>query len=217
MRKHFWVAVFCTISHFYTHAQFHHELLGGLNLSNIKSETTLEPEPATGIHVGWQGQIHFNKRIGLVSGIVFTEKGFIKDHVRRRFYYAVLPVMIRYSVLKRLSVEAGAGIGYLLNVKARYDSKWGPAPDELKRDIWQKRLDFQIAGGVRYAINDRLRLTLRYEYGLSNLVGDAEVQYRVIGADDPLLDQDPVTYRDLGIKDLNRNIQLSLSYSLKTK
>jgi hypothetical protein len=39
----------------------------------------------------------------------------------------------------------------------------------------------------------------------------------VIGADDPFLHQDPITYRDLGIKDLNRNIQLSLSYSLKGK
>jgi hypothetical protein len=219
MKKYLWVTVFCTctISHFCSHAQFDHELLGGLNLSNIRSQTTLEHEPATGIHVGWSGQIHFKKRITLVSGIVFTEKGFIKNHVRRLFSYVALPVMIRYSVLKRLSVEAGAGIGYLLHVKTKYDSKWGPAPDEITRDIWQQRLDFQVAGGVRYELFERFGLTLRYEYGLSNLVGDAEVRYRVIGAEDPLLHQDPITYRDLGIKDLNRNIQLSLSYSLKGK
>src|SRR5687768_4616074 len=98
---------------------------------------------------------------------------------------------MKRAVLKRLSVDTGAGIGYLLDVRTKYDPKRGPAPDEIKRDIWQQRLDFQVAGGVRYDLNNRLRLTLRYEYGLSNLVGDAEVRYRMIGADDPFLHPDP--------------------------
>src|SRR5688572_12856334 len=107
MQKTLWIGTLCVIFHFCSYAQFDHELVGGLNLSTIKSQTTREPEPSTGFNVGWCGQLHLKTRVALVSGVLYTEKGFIKNHVSRRFSYATLPVMVRYFVLKRLSVDVG--------------------------------------------------------------------------------------------------------------
>ena len=205
-----------TLGHVFSIAQFNHGLQAGMNISYIKSQTTNAPEAATGGHFGWYGQIQFKNDLTLVTGISFSDKGFIKEHVRRHFIYAMMPVMARYPLWKKLSIEAGGGIGFLAYDDAKYDPKWGRVPNELGRDIWKNRFDAQLSDGIQYQVSQRLGLVLRYEHGLSNLVGDAAVHFQQSGSD-PMYDQDPITYRDLGIKDLNRNFQLSLSYSLTHK
>ena len=215
MQNKLTIITILTLAHFSSLAQFHHGLLAGLNLSNIQSQTTHQPEAGTGLHLGWYSEVQFKDRISLLSSIVLSDKGFNKDHIRRHFYYVMLPVIFRYKVWNRLSVEAGPGIGYLLHDNAVYNEKWGPAPYEINRDIWQKRVDFQLAAGIHYNVSKRFGVMLRYEHGLSNLVGNAEVQFRTIGDSDPLYKEDPITYRDLDIKDSNRNIQLTVSYAFK--
>ena len=62
----------------------------------------------------------FKNEPTIISGISVSDKGFIKDHVRRHFICAVLPVMVRYPAFrKKVFVEAGGGVGLLAHEETK--------------------------------------------------------------------------------------------------
>ena len=191
-------------------AQLRYGMLAGVNLSKIKSTLLETPTLGLGPHLGWYGEVPLADKLDVTGAVILSDKGFNNSgHEKVHFLYATLPVTLSYPVTKRLSVEAGAGAGYLIDVFAKGD-------DEYVSTIWSNRLDFEILCGISLQLSDRIGALIRYEYGLSNVIGkDAKISYRAIYPDDPLIGTRP-TLREEGNKDYNRNIQFSVSYRFGT-
>ncbi len=194
----------CTMSF----AQFHYGVKAGLNLSNLHikgSGNADEWKPA--VHAGMWFSYEFTKRLTLANDLLYSEKGYRTHSYKTRFYYISFPTTIRYNLFRKFSVEIGGGPSYLVL------SRDNESDSETR---WNNKIDWGLCAGVRHDLSSRLAVNLRYEHGLSNVIGKDEImEYQSISGDDPLLN--PSTLRELGYKDTNRNIQLSISYAFAHK
>jgi hypothetical protein len=185
-------------------AQFHWGFKGGLNLSTVKS-SHMTPNLAAGFHVGWIGELYFTKSFAMTSELALSDKGF---NDKLHLTYLMIPVTARYHVTKKIALEGGAGIGYLIDVFTIEEGKF----DSQRGIFWGNNIDFQLATGLYYSLSEKFGLTFRYEYGLSNVIRKNGSPYNFIG-DDPLINQSSL--RDMGFNDKNRNLQLSITYGVK--
>src|SRR5688572_27823618 len=97
-------------------AQFNYGLKGGLNLSNLhrnKFGNAGDWKPA--VHVGGWMSYDVTKRFIIISDLLYSEKGFSADWFKARFSYISFITNFRYTVLRKLSAEAGGGASYLVS------------------------------------------------------------------------------------------------------
>jgi hypothetical protein len=190
-------------------SQFQHGLKGGVNFSTVKNATDWDPGWGASFHFGWFGQVRASEKFSFVTELLVSDKGFGATGKRTHFLYLAIPVSVRYAIAEKISIEAGAGIGYLASTFASDNYI-----DHYAKRVWNNPIDFQLSGGFHFTLNSALALGLRYEHGLSNVVGpDSEPPFSGVPVDDPLLGPGNKTYRDFGMDDKNRNIQVSLYYT----
>jgi hypothetical protein len=165
-------------------------------------------------HLGGSANYLLDEHFTLVADLLYSEKGFTSDDVNLHLGYISVPVLVRYSITKKIAGELGGGINYL--AASYYSQKDGSMESAL--DMWGNRWDWNLCAGWRYDFSNRMGLTLRYEYGLSNVISTtATIEYKYINPGDLLSGQQPTTLRELGFRVSNQNIQLSLNYSLGRK
>ncbi|RZJ50008.1 MAG: PorT family protein, partial [Flavobacterium sp.] len=73
--------------------------------------------------------------------------------------YLNVPIMAKYYVIEKLSLEAGPQIGFLLSAKNQVD--------DLKDSF--KSVDFGLNLGASYDITEHFFAGVRYNIGLSNI------------------------------------------------
>jgi hypothetical protein len=192
-----------------TVAQFHWGLKAGSNVSTLKSKKS-HYDMAVGMHIGLIGEIYFNKKFALTSELMISDKGIGNDRVY--FRYVMIPVTARYHMNEKIAVEAGFGVGYLAAV---YDKFNGNDRND-KNFYWGNDMDFQLASGVYYKLSEKFGVTLRYEFGLSNVIRTHMIVNYIQAPEDPTW-ADNGTLRARGYDDRNRNLQLSVNYRLSRR
>jgi len=86
--------------------------------------------------------------------------------------YINIPLLLKYRVANKISLEAGPYIGFLAsaNVKVKVEG-YGSQTDDAKNQL--KSTDFGIGVGMNYEFSDVIFANARYQGGLTE-IGDSE-------------------------------------------
>lgn len=134
----------------------------GLNLAFITGDNTEDFDPTTNFHVGIMAEIKISDKLSLQPELIYSGQGAdtnIASEGSISLNYLNLPLIGKYYVTERLSLEAGPQIGVLLSTNGgTVDYK------ELLKPI-----DYGVNFGVGYKLDNGLNFTARYNLGLSNI------------------------------------------------
>lgn len=180
----------------------------GLNLASLSGEypSALTHKSKVGFHLGGTAEYELNDKFSLLGELLISTQGGISEY--RKDYYNTsmgnyyetqtqtlkltnlnLPILIKYHITEKLSIEAGPQIGYVVSAKSKleYVDSTDPSNNEtieynaLKDGTFTSggvtysykkavnRIDFSLNLGATYDINDKIFIQGRYNRGLSNV------------------------------------------------
>ena len=131
-------------------------------------------------HIGGFAEIVINEIFAVQPELLYSVKGSNFDLVGENnpkssfvFKYISIPILAKYYVSERISIQAGPQIAVLLSAKNEessdvYQSNLG---NELASvDIYHEMnfLDYGLTGGVSYLTKSGFLIGARYNYGLAN-------------------------------------------------
>lgn len=112
----------------------------------------------SGFDAGLFGEWRFNKLFTLSPELFFSVQRYknegIPSEIDRRYSYINLPILAKFYVLKKLSVDVGPQIGYLLSVNSDYYNQIN-------------HFDFSIVAGATYNFG-RFLASVRYNVSVIN-------------------------------------------------
>jgi hypothetical protein len=156
-------SIFLVATLFLTYSAFSQVGLGikgGVNFANANVDNA---DSRTGYHAGIFVPIRFAGGIGIQPEALYSSQGTdIQDFGEYEFNYINIPVLLTYSFLKVLEVQAGPQFGILMNSELEgVDIK-----DATKSS------DISIAVGAEVNLPFGLTGGLRYNIGITDLVDD---------------------------------------------
>jgi hypothetical protein len=160
----------------------------GLNIANLTGYFP-DSSPLTGFNVGVFAEIKIANKFAVQPELLFSTQGNkmkvpVLDASSDYLYsydgkwnlsYLNLPVMAKYYILDKLSIETGPQIGLLLSAKAKYSSDDRALPSlntstaeyDIKNYI--KSVDLGLNFGATYDFSENLSVNFRYNLGLANI------------------------------------------------
>lgn len=157
----------------------------GVNFANLTGD--FNPSMKIGFHLGGFMQYKVSEKFVLQPELLFSTQGakYNDDQVGEGYLvagetdiklsYLNIPLMAKYYVTNKFSLEAGPQIGFLLSAKDKYGYtgtvQGVPVSESGEIDIKDdlNSIDFGINFGVGYDFNDKISLGLRYNLGLSEI------------------------------------------------
>lgn len=162
---------------------------GGLNISTVVGGDVEDTKSLVGFHVGGFAEIKVFDKFFIQPELLYSAQGTKVDgfggDADIKLNYLNIPVLAKYYIVDKFSVEAGPQLGVLLSAKAEgTDIKDGT-----------RSVDFGFNIGAGYNFTDNFSVGLRYTIGLS-----------------PLSDKDIDDANDYYDSAKNSNLALSLAY-----
>ena len=145
----------------------------GLNVSDFMGDVNGNSS-RIGFHVGGLAEIKISEKFALQPELLYSDQGTKFDDGTIDLGYLNVPVMVKYFVAEKFSLEAGPQVGFLVSAKANPDT--GSSVDI--KDSYNT-IDFGILAGASYDFTENIFAGLRYNLGLSNIEkdsGDDKVQ-----------------------------------------
>ena len=151
------------------------------------------------------------ENFSLQPEVLYVNKGFQitssgSTTPRYNLHYLSVPIMLRYHVLNKLTIELGPELSYLIDATTDINSigsfSGSSSFDEQLLSSY-KNLDWALNIGVGYSLSDKLSVALRYNMGLYDTSKDFTTL--IFGQEEPVLISS-LTY--------NRSLQLSVGYRL---
>ena len=163
---------------------------GGLNISTVVGGDVDDTKSLVGFHVGGFAEIKVFDKFFIQPELLYSAQGTKVDgplggDADLKLNYLNIPVLAKYYIVDKFSVEAGPQLGILLSAKAE-----GQDIKDYTRSV---DLGFNIGAG--YNFTDNLSVGLRYTIGLS-----------------PLTDKNIDNSDDYYDSAKNSNLALSLAY-----
>jgi opacity protein-like surface antigen len=163
---------------------------GGLNISTVVGGDVDNTKSLVGFHVGGFAEIHVVEKFFIQPELLFSAQGTKFDgpfgtDADLKLNYLNIPVLAKYYIVDKFSVEAGPQLGVLLSAKTD--------DNDIKDFTRSVDLGFNIGAG--YNFTDNFSVGLRYTIGLS-----------------PLSDEDIDNADDYYDSAKNSNLALSLGY-----
>lgn len=137
----------------------------GINMSTLAGDS--DASGLIGAHVGGFAEIKLSDKFAIQPELLFSMQGASYDGGDFRMNYINVPVMAKYFVIEKLSIEAGPQIGFLMSAKA----------DGEDAKDFVNSTDFGINAGASYYLNDNMFLTARYGFGLNDVEKDLPSGY----------------------------------------
>lgn len=137
---------------------------GGLNVASFAGGDYWDAKSLVGFHVGAFAEIKVIERLAIQPEILFSTQGaklesaFDTD-VDAKLNYINVPVLAKFFITKKFTVEAGPQIGFLVSAKEDGDDA---------KDFY-KSTDFGFNLGAGYNFTDDLSVGIRYTIGFSNI------------------------------------------------
>ncbi|PKG42755.1 porin family protein [Psychroflexus sp. MES1-P1E] len=146
----------------------------GLNISNFTGGDVGE-NSLFGFHVGGFAEFKLNKKISLQPELLYSTQGSeVQNSLKIKVDYLTIPLMVKYYLSEKFSVEAGPQASFLLNDKAEFDDS--SIPDA---DIDASSFDFGLNAGLGYNFNSNLFAQVRYNYGITTVGENPDVKNSV--------------------------------------
>ncbi|MGL2963256.1 porin family protein [Flavobacterium sp. RSB2_4_14] len=157
----------------------------GVNFANLTASEDLTMK--VGFHIGGFMEYKLSKKFTLQPELLYSTQGakyqgsdalsgyIISGESNYKLAYLNLPVMAKYYVSSKFSLEAGPQIGFLLSAKNEFDYSGTllgePISESGEVDIKDdfNAFDYGINFGAGYDFNDKISLGLRYNLGLSDV------------------------------------------------
>jgi len=154
------------------------------NLSNIDDSKML-----TGFYVGAVAEIKFNDKFSVQPEVVYSAQGakskYSENYLGSNFSYDSkakldyinIPIMAKYYIVDGFSVELGPQFGFLVKAEDKTEISGAGVSETIKSDMkdYTKSFDFGIGIGVAYDLANGFFANARYNFGLSDIVKDNEV------------------------------------------
>lgn len=190
MRKCFWILLIFLSATFILNAQeTHFGVKAGLNYSSVVGDLTQGIKFRFSGHAGVFLEVEFSEKFSFQPELVYSSQGFqfssdletiqnggivsnendIRTNVQ--FNYLTIPVLGKFALNDRVSVEFGPQFGFLLNQVTKIknlDQRDETLPDERTSLSGDFQLDYGATAGVSYHINDKLSVSPRFYIGLRN-------------------------------------------------
>jgi opacity protein-like surface antigen len=143
----------------------------GLNISNLTGGD-VDRNNLFGFHVGGLAEFEINEKISLQPELLYSTQGSeIGNSVKIKVDYLALPLMVKYYLSEKVSLEAGPQISFLINDKADFNDS--SIPDA---DTDASIFDFGLNIGFGYNINTNLFTQVRYNYGITTVVENPDIK-----------------------------------------
>lgn len=155
----------------------------GLNISNVTGD--LEGTSSkTGLFFGGLAEIKISDKFSFQPELLFSSVGAkvvdsdiaynYKSEDKYILSYLNVPLMAKFYVADKFSLEAGPQLGFLLSAKSKYsindDGYKESGTEDLKDEV--SSFDFGFNFGTSYDFTDNISAGVRYSVGLSNVFKD---------------------------------------------
>ena len=169
----------------------------GLNISSLTSdENELDSSDKTGFTAGIMAEIPLAKNFSIQPEVLYSQQGMKFSYsdvdVQNSHYkstiglnYLNIPVMLKYYVVKGLSVQAGPQIGILLKANNKYqDNFLGYENHEtFNLSDYANGIDTSVNFGLGYQFKNKFYTDLRYTISYSDIFKDASANTYIINSD----------------------------------
>ncbi|MBS7232213.1 PorT family protein [Flavobacterium psychroterrae] len=166
-------------------------LKAGLNISNLAiDESELNSSGKTGFTAGIMVEIPIVKNFSLQPEVLYSQQGtkssFFDPDVTNSNYkstidlnYLNIPVMLKYYVLKGLSVQAGPQIGILLKANNKYQDNFLGYENQESFNLkdYSSGIDTSVNFGLGYQFKDKFYTDLRYNISYSNVFKEGDANH----------------------------------------
>ncbi|WP_296311627.1 porin family protein [Winogradskyella sp. UBA3174] len=146
----------------------------GLNISNVTGGD-IDRNNLFVFHIGGFAEFKISEKFSLQPELLYSRQGSeAKNLVKLKIDYLVIPLMAKYYLSKKFSLEAGPQISFLINDK--FDFNDSSIPDA---GTDASSFDFGLNLGFGYHINSNLFTQVRYNYGITSISENPEIKSSV--------------------------------------
>jgi opacity protein-like surface antigen len=146
----------------------------GVNLHTLTGDVE-DQSSKIGFQAGAFAEFKLSDKFAIQPELLYSTQGTKfeegDDEIKYNLSYLNIPVMAKYYVAEKFSLEAGPQIGFLLSAKGKYDfveDGVSVSGDEDIKDSFES-IDFGLNFGAGYDFTENLSAGLRYNLGLSNI------------------------------------------------
>lgn len=176
----------------------------GLNVSSLRGNYPAEIDETKskiGFHIGGFAEYEINEKFALQPELLLSTQGGSSELIEYygggtyfesfkqtpKLTYLNLPIMLKYKIIEKLSIEFGPQIGYLISAKSKWEYVDSTDPSEnetIEVDLIKdgtytfggttvqvkpktNRLDFGLNIGSSYDITEKFFVQARYNLGLT--------------------------------------------------
>lgn len=160
----------------------------GANLSSWTGDTDgVNLNPRFGFVIGGFAEIKLSDKFAIQPELNYSTQGTKQDNfvflqnlhfdyyelptadIRWNLAYLNIPVMFKYYVADKFSVEAGPQIGILLSAKTKTKIEGYTQTTEMDVKDFFKSIDFGLNFGASYDFTENVSIGARYNLGLANI------------------------------------------------
>jgi len=127
----------------------------GANFANLSTDD-FSTSSITSYHVGAYVNINFSEKWGITPEVLWSAQGAEIDNAKLNTDYITVPILLRWRIIKLISLEAGPQFNFLTN--AKLENYTGNIEDQLKNNTYSiavgglVHLPLGFNGGLRYVI-----------------------------------------------------------------
>lgn len=149
---------------------------GGVNFSSFSGDgfdAYDDPEGRTAFHLGLLAEIPVGERFSIQPEVLYSAQGYdiasLEDanDIEYQLDYITVPVLAKFYVFNRFSLEAGPQIGFLVQEEVDFNPSEDGGDIDLDDDQF-KTVDFGVGLGASYKISNFF-ISGRYNIGLSDI------------------------------------------------
>ena len=147
---------------------------GGVNFATLSGDVENESS-IVGFNVGGFAEIKISDKFSVQPELLYSTQGAKFEYSEfgntyketLKLAYLNLPVMAKYYVAPKFSLEAGPQIGFLLSAKDEYSGEGMSGSANVKDNF--NSIDFGLNFGAGFDFTDNFSAGIRYNLGLSNI------------------------------------------------
>ena len=155
---------------------------GGVNLANIVGDDAGDANMFVGFNAGMFVEIPITEKLTIQPEVLYSAQGSKSEgqfdiegdlydiKATLKMNYINVPVMFKYQLAEKYSIEAGPYVGFLVSAKVKAEVVgFGSATEDIKDSF--KSTDFGLGVGMNYEFSDVIFANARYQGGLTQ-IGD---------------------------------------------
>ncbi|OIQ22362.1 porin family protein [Lacinutrix sp. MedPE-SW] len=147
---------------------------GGLNISNITGGD-VDRNNLFNFHIGGFAEFTLNEKLSIQPELLYTKQGSeVENTLKVKIDYLAIPVLAKYYLFDKFSVEAGPQFSFLVNDKIEFSDNTTP---DAETDA--SSFDFGLNFGFEYDVTTHMFVQTRYNYGITTISENPDVKNSV--------------------------------------